>query len=130
MDNGEVSLGRADPNPNPDPDPNPNPNPNPRPNPNPNPDPNQVSLGRAAIFCINGQVRPEMAALGLGLGSANPTHPSPSPSPSPNPNPNPNQVRPEMAALQRARRSGTDRDALGRAAQTVLRFLTLTLTQP
>ena len=71
-----------------------------------------------------------MAALGLGLGLANPTHPnpSPSPSPSPSPNPNPNQVRPEMAALQRARRSGTDRDALGRAAQTVLRFLTLTLT--
>ena len=45
-----------------------------------------ASLGRAAIFCINGQVRPE------------------------------------MAALQRARRSGTDREALGHAAQTVLRF--------
>ena len=43
-----------------------------------------ASLGRAAIFCINGQVRPE------------------------------------MAALQRARRSGTDREALGREAQTVL----------
>jgi hypothetical protein len=45
-----------------------------------------ASLGRAAIFCINGQVRPE------------------------------------MAALQRARRSGTEREDLGRAAQTVLRF--------
>ena len=44
-----------------------------------------ASLGRAAIFCINGQVRPE------------------------------------MAALQRARRSGTDREALGREAQTVPR---------
>ena len=44
-----------------------------------------ASLGRAAIFCINGQVRPE------------------------------------MAALQRARRSGTDREALAREAQTVPR---------
>ena len=43
-----------------------------------------ASLGRAAIFCINGQVRPE------------------------------------MAAVQRAR--GTDREALRRAALTVLRF--------
>ena len=41
-----------------------------------------ASLGRAAIFCINGQVRPE------------------------------------MAALQRARRSGTDREALARDADT------------